>query len=96
MSAPGGPGDSDTVEATRANANAVADHGIDEVAAHYATYMATLPSRRPIVVGHSFGGLLAEELLGDGHAIAGVGIDAAPIKGVLPLSISALRVGFVR
>jgi hypothetical protein len=30
--------------------------------------MATLPSRRPIVVGHSFGGLLAEKLLGDGHA----------------------------
>jgi pimeloyl-ACP methyl ester carboxylesterase len=61
------------VEATRANADAVADHGIDEVAAHYATYMATLPSRRPIVVGHSFGGLLAEKLLGDGHAIAGLG-----------------------
>jgi pimeloyl-ACP methyl ester carboxylesterase len=60
------------VEATRANADAVADHGIDEIADHYATYMATLPSRRPIVVGHSFGGLLAEELLGDGHAIAGV------------------------
>jgi pimeloyl-ACP methyl ester carboxylesterase len=45
------------VAATRANPDAVADHGIDEIAAHYATYMATLPSR-PIVVGHSFGGLL--------------------------------------
>ena len=93
-SAPGWPGDSDTVEATRADANAVADHGIDEIAEHYATYMATLPSR-PIVIGHSFGGLLAEKLLGDDHAIAGVGIDAAPIKGVLPLPISALRVAFV-
>ena len=72
------------MEATRANADAVADHRIDEIAAHYATYMATLPSR-PIVVGHSFGGLLAGKLLGDGHAIAGVGIDAAPIKGVPPL-----------
>jgi pimeloyl-ACP methyl ester carboxylesterase len=93
-SAPGWPGDFDTVEATRANADAVADHGIDEIAERYATFMATLPSR-PIVIGHSFGGLLAEKLLGDGHAIAGVGIDAAPIKGVLPLPISALRVGFV-
>jgi len=46
-------------------------------------------------IGHSFGGLLAEKLLGDGHAIAGVRIDAAPIKGVLPLPISALRVAFV-
>jgi pimeloyl-ACP methyl ester carboxylesterase len=45
------------VEATRAYPDAVADHGIDEIAAHYATYMATLRSR-PIVVGHSFGGLL--------------------------------------
>jgi len=45
------------VEATRANADAVADHGIDEIADHYPTYMATLPSG-PIVVGHSFGGLL--------------------------------------
>jgi len=82
------------VEATRANADAVAVHGIDEIADHYATYMATQPSR-PIVIGHSFGGLLADKLLGDGHAIAGVGIDAAPIKGVLPLPISALRVAFV-
>ena len=93
-SAPGWPGDFDTVEVTRANADAVADHGIDEIAERYATFMATLPSRR-IVIGHSFGGLLAEKLLGDGHAIAGVGIDAAPIKGVLPLPISALRVAFV-
>ena len=77
------------MEASRANADAVAVHGIDEIADHYATYMATQPSR-PIVIGHSFGGLLADKLLGDGHAIAGVGIDAAPIKGVLPLPISAL------
>jgi pimeloyl-ACP methyl ester carboxylesterase len=93
-SAPGWPGDSDTVAATRTNPDAVANYGIDEVAAHYIRYMATLPSR-PVVVGHSFGGLLAEKLLGDGHAIAGIGIDAAPIKGVLPLPISALRVAFV-
>ena len=83
-SAPRWPGDSDNVEATRANPDAVADHGIDEIAEHYATFMATLPSRR-IVIWHSFGGLFAEKLLGDGHAIAGVGIGAALIKGVLPL-----------
>jgi pimeloyl-ACP methyl ester carboxylesterase len=71
-SAPGWPGDSDTVAATRANADAVADHGIDEIAEHYGTFMATLPSR-PIVIGHSFGGLLAEKLLGDRRAIAGLG-----------------------
>jgi pimeloyl-ACP methyl ester carboxylesterase len=92
--APGWPGDGDSVAETRANADAVANYGIDAIAEHYATYMAKLPSK-PIVIGHSFGGLLVEKLLGDDQAIAGVGIDAAPIKGVLPLPISALRVAFV-
>ena len=46
------------------------------------------------MIGHSFGGLIVEKLLGDGHAAAGVAIDAAPIKGVLPVPISALRVAF--
>jgi pimeloyl-ACP methyl ester carboxylesterase len=92
--APGWPGDGDTVEETRANPTAVANFGVDEIAEHYATYISKLPAE-PILVGHSFGGLLVEKLLGDGHAAAGVAIDAAPIKGVLPLPISALRVAFV-
>jgi|SRR4051794_5610061 len=92
--APGWPGDRDTVAETRANPDAVANYGIDAIAEQYATYMSKLPSK-PIVIGHSFGGLLVEKLLGDDYAIAGVGIDAAPIKGVLPLPISALRVAFV-
>jgi pimeloyl-ACP methyl ester carboxylesterase len=92
-SAPGWPGDAETVEETRANSDAVADFGVDAVADHYATYIKGLPSL-PIVIGHSFGGLLVERLLGDGNSRAGVAIDAAPIKGVLPLPISALRVAF--
>ena len=92
--APGWPGDADTVEATRANPDAVADKGVDEVAEHYAKLIVDLPGK-PILIGHSFGGLLVEKLLGEGHGIAGVAIDAAPIKGVLPLPISALRVAFV-
>jgi alpha-beta hydrolase superfamily lysophospholipase len=92
--APGWPGDAETVEATRANPDAVANFGVDEVTDHYAQVIAGLPSK-PIVIGHSFGGLIVEKLLGDGHAIAGVAIDAAPIKGVLPLPISALRVAFI-
>jgi pimeloyl-ACP methyl ester carboxylesterase len=93
-SAPGWPGDGDTVEETRAHPDAVANFGVDEVAEHYATYISKLPAK-PIVIGHSFGGLLVERLLGDDHAAAGVALDAAPIKGVLPLPISALRVAFV-
>jgi len=91
--APGWPGDGDTLAQTRSNPDAVADYGVDEVAEHYAQIMSKFPTR-PIVVGHSFGGLLVEKLLGDDKASAGVAIDAAPVKGVLPLPISALRVAF--
>jgi pimeloyl-ACP methyl ester carboxylesterase len=92
-SAPGWPGDAATVAETRANPDAVADVGVDEITEHYATAMASLATP-PIVIGHSFGGLIAEKLLGDGHAAAAVAIDAAPIKGVLPIPLSALRAAF--
>ena len=92
-SAPGWPGDPETVEAARADPDAVANHGIDEVTEHYAAIIREL-DELPIVIGHSFGGLIVEKLLGEGHAAAGVAIDPAPIKGVLPLPISALRASF--
>jgi pimeloyl-ACP methyl ester carboxylesterase len=92
-SAPGWPGDPDTVEAARANPDALANKGIDDVAGHYAAIIRELPAP-PIVIGHSFGGMIAEKLLGDDLAAAAIGIDAAPIRGVLPLPLSALRVTF--
>lgn len=88
--APGWPGDHDTVAATRANPDAVADFGIDEVVDHYSSIIAGLPEK-PILVGHSFGGMIAEKLLGLDRAGAAIAIDAAQIKGVLPLPLSALR-----
>jgi pimeloyl-ACP methyl ester carboxylesterase len=47
--------------------------------------------RKPIVIGHSFGGMIAEKLLGENDAAAAIAIDAAQIKGVLPLPLSSLR-----
>jgi pimeloyl-ACP methyl ester carboxylesterase len=91
--APGWPGDSATVAETRANADAVADKGIGDVEDHYAAIIKQLPEL-PIVIGHSFGGMVAEKLLGDNLAKAAIGIDAAQIRGVLPLPLSALRVTF--
>lgn len=91
--APGWPGVVDTVEAARADPDSIADHGIDVVAAHYAQIIDELP-QPPILVGHSFGGMIAEKLLGQNRAAAAVAIDAAQIKGVLPLPLSALRVTF--
>ncbi|WP_326560912.1 alpha/beta hydrolase [Micromonospora sp. NBC_01796] len=91
--APGWPGDGDTVAASRANPDAIAGHGIDDVVAHFAGIIERLPSA-PILVGHSFGGMIAQKLLGLDLGVAAVAIDAAQIKGVLPLPLSALRSGF--
>ena len=93
-SAPGWPGDGDTAEETRAEPERVAGYGIAEVVAHYADEIGKL-DRKPIVVGHSFGGLIAERLLSDGAAAAAVAIEPAPAKGVLYLPPSALRVASV-
>jgi pimeloyl-ACP methyl ester carboxylesterase len=87
---PGWPGDPDTVEAARATPEAIADHGIDDVTDHYAKIIDGLAAK-PILIGHSFGGMIAEKLLGLDYAAAAIAIDAAQIKGVLPLPLSALH-----
>ena len=88
--APGWPGDGPTVEATRQNPEAVANAGIEEVAAHYRSIIDAM-DQRPILIGHSFGGMIAQKLLGEDYGAAAVAIDAAQIKGVLPLPLSALH-----
>lgn len=90
----GWPGDGSTVAETRAAADQIAGHGLAEIVAHHASEVAKL-ERKPIVVGHSFGGLIAQRLLSDGAAAAAVAIDPAPAKGVLFLPPSALRVASV-
>ena len=89
-SAPGWPGEPDTVAQARSDPAAVADKGIDEVTEHYAGIAADLP-QQPILIGHSFGGMIAQKLLGLDLGVAAVAIDAAQIKGVLPLPLSALH-----
>jgi pimeloyl-ACP methyl ester carboxylesterase len=88
--APNWPGESDSIEETRANPDRVANHGIEDVTEHFRQVIATLPAS-PVVVGHSFGGLITEKLLGEGIGAAGVAIDPAQIKGVLPLPLAQLR-----
>jgi non-heme chloroperoxidase len=48
-------------------------------------------SKKPAVIGHSFGGLLTQIIAGRGLSAASVAIDPAPFRGVLPLPISSLR-----
>ena len=92
--APGWPGTSDTVEETRSHPDQVAGKGIDDVVEHYAQIIRGLDAP-PVVIGHSFGGLIVQRLLSQGLASAGVAIDPAPIKGVLALPPSALRVASI-
>jgi non-heme chloroperoxidase len=47
------------------------------------------------VIGHSFGGLIVQRLLTEGHAVGAVAIDPAPAKGVYFLPPSALRVASI-
>src|SRR5262249_50321194 len=87
------PGDSATTAETRKNASAVAGYGVPEIADHIAGQMKGY-SQKPILVGHSFGGLLVQNLLGRDLGVAGVAIDPAPIKGVSELPLSVLKSGF--
>jgi len=88
--APGWPGEPATVAEAREKPDLVADLGIDDVTDHFAKIIEELPAR-PVMIGHSFGGLFVEKLLGQGHGAAGVAIDPAQIKGVLPLPLAQLR-----
>jgi len=87
---PGWPGEPETVELARANPDSVADKGIDDVVEHLASIIGGLDAK-PVLIGHSFGGMIAEKLLGQDRAVAAIAIDAAQIKGVLPLPLSSLR-----
>ena len=63
---------------------------LDDLLTHYRKILATL-DEKPILVGHSMGGLIVQLLLQEGLGTVGVAIDSAPPKGVLSLKYSFLR-----
>ncbi len=87
---PGWPDDPQTVEEAKANPDVFAKKTVGQVADHFQEAIEAL-ERKPAVVGHSFGGLLAQILAGRGLNAVSVAIDPAPFRGVLPLPISALK-----
>ncbi|MDB4965623.1 MAG: alpha/beta hydrolase [Myxococcales bacterium] len=87
---PGWPDDPDTVAEANANPEVMANKTVGQVADHFDKVIRGL-KRRPAVIGHSFGGLLAQILAGRGLSSATVAIDPAPFRGVLPLPLSALK-----
>jgi pimeloyl-ACP methyl ester carboxylesterase len=88
--APGWPDDPGSVAEARARPEVFAGKTVGRVADHFEAAIRRL-ERKPAVVGHSFGGLLAQMLAGRGFAAVAVAVDPAPFRGVLPLPISALK-----
>jgi non-heme chloroperoxidase len=87
---PGWPDDPESVEEANADPGVFAHKSVGQVADHFDNLIGRL-ERRPAVIGHSFGGLLAQILAGRGLSAVTVAVDPAPFRGVLPLPISALR-----
>ena len=88
---PDWPDDPETVEEARANPEVLAGKRLGKVADHTIEVIDAL-EKKPAVIGHSTGGLLAEIVAGRGRSAATVAIDPGPFRGVLPLPISTLRV----
>src|SRR5215210_1055340 len=88
--APSWPDDPETVEEARANPDVFAKKTVGEVADHTADVIGKL-TKKPAVMGHSTGGLLAFIIAGRGLSAATVPIDPGPFRGVLPLPLSALK-----
>lgn len=91
--APGWPDDPETVEEARQRPEVFARKMVQAVTDHYLEAIGGL-NAKPAVVGHSFGGLIAQKIAGVGASAATVSIDPAPGRGVLPLPPSALKAGF--
>lgn len=91
--APGWPDDPRTRAEAYANPEVFAGKSVQQVTDHYLAVLSGLRTK-PAVIGHSFGGLIVQKLADAGAVAATVAIDNAPIKGVLPLPLSALRSGF--
>jgi non-heme chloroperoxidase len=89
---PNWPDDPETVTKANADPQVFAGKTIGQVADHVAAVIGELDTK-PAVIGHSFGGLLAQIIAGRGLSAASVAIDPAPFRGVLPLPISSLRAG---
>ena len=90
VSAPEWPRKSGDVEELREATDELEGLGITEIVEHYEEQIGAL-EEPPILVGHSFGGLVVELLLDRGHGRAGVAMSPAPPKGILVLPFSSLK-----
>src|SRR3982751_2181652 len=87
---PSWPDDPETVEEARAHPELFAGKTLGQITDHVAEVIQAL-TRKPVVMGHSTGGLLAQMIADRGLSAATVAIDPGPFRGVLPLPVSSLR-----
>src|SRR6188508_3148330 len=87
---PDWPDDPETVEEARANPHVLARKTLKQTADHTTEVINAL-DKKPAVIGHSTGGLLAQMLAGGGLSAATVAIDPGVFRGVLPLPASVLK-----
>ncbi len=87
---PGWPDDPTSVEEAFAHPESFAHKSVGDVAAYQQVVIDRL-DKQPVLIGHSFGGVLVQILAGRGLAAATVAIDPAPSRGVLPLPLAALK-----
>lgn len=87
---PDWPDDPETVEGARAEPEVLANKTLKQVADH-TTEIVNALDKKPVLIGHSTGGLLAEILAGQGLAAVTVAIDPGVFRGVLPLPLKVLR-----
>jgi alpha-beta hydrolase superfamily lysophospholipase len=90
VSTPEWPRKQGDVEELRADADELEGLGLEEIVDHHAELIGEL-DQPPVLIGHSFGGLIVEILLDRGLGRAGVAISPAPPKGILVLPFSSLK-----
>src|SRR3954471_9678905 len=87
---PSWPDDPETIDEAGARPEVFAGKTLNQIADHVAEVIQAL-TKKPVVMGHSTGGLLAQMIADRGLSAATVAIDPGPFRGVLPLPVSALR-----
>jgi pimeloyl-ACP methyl ester carboxylesterase len=90
VSSPEWPRKQGDVEELRQETDEIKGLGITEIVDHYEAQIQAL-DERPVLIGHSFGGLIVELLLDRGLGRAGVALSPAPPKGILVLPFSSLK-----
>lgn len=90
VSAPEWPRKQGDVDKLREDTEAIKGLGLNEIVDHYESQIRAL-DEPPVLVGHSFGGLIVELLLDRGLGRAGVAMSPAPPKGILVLPFSSLK-----